>query len=180
MNYCVLDLEATCFENNKDHQMEIIEIGAVIVDENWNEISEFNSLVCPLVNPMLSEFCTQLTHITQSDVDNADTFPKVIERFKEWVEDNGGKGSMIFCSWGKYDYNQLKSDCNLHQLEFPFQDIHINLKNVVATYSHSKRKGVVPALNQFGLTFEGTHHRGLDDTKNILRICRASGLNLNS
>ena len=52
MNYIILDLEATCWENNRSLQNEIIEIGAVKVNTNGEVISEFCEFIKALGNTL--------------------------------------------------------------------------------------------------------------------------------
>jgi inhibitor of KinA sporulation pathway (predicted exonuclease) len=75
MRYIITDLEATCWENVRaPERMEIIEIGAVALASATAVVGEFNRFVRPIAEPRLSAFCTQLTSITQADVDGADIF----------------------------------------------------------------------------------------------------------
>lgn len=61
----VLDLEATCDIDGRlpANEMEIIEIGAVILDARYQIVSEFQQFVKPIKHPVLSDFCRSLTHI---------------------------------------------------------------------------------------------------------------------
>jgi 3'-5' exoribonuclease 1 len=64
----VVDLEATCcdLQSIPRHQMETIEIGAVMVNTASLEIvDEFQTFIKPLRHPILTEFCLQLTSITR-------------------------------------------------------------------------------------------------------------------
>ncbi|MFN8888672.1 MAG: exonuclease domain-containing protein, partial [Cyclobacteriaceae bacterium] len=74
MNYIIFDLEATCWEGFDKSQNETIEIGALKVNDNREIVSEFSSFIKPLKNPILSDFCKQLTSIQQEDVDQAQHF----------------------------------------------------------------------------------------------------------
>ena len=81
MRFIILDLEATCTDNRNIYfDNEVIEIGAVKI-ENKQVIDEFQSFVRPVVNTELTEFCKNLTSINQSDVDNAEIFPNVLDNF---------------------------------------------------------------------------------------------------
>lgn len=161
----IIDFEATCVSNtDKDIDNEIIEFAAIKLGENGEIIDEFCEFVKPVINPTLSKYCTDLTTITQNQVDRADNFPEVYNRFVEWKEDYN-----IWGSWGKYDDNQLKFDCNIHGLEYPFTE-HINLKVMYSKKYKTKRAGLIKALHNLNMTFEGTHHRGIDDCRNIHRI----------
>ena len=63
----VLDFEATCGESGfpKD-QVEIIEFPTIVYDlQEKKELGRFHEYVKPVIQPQLTEFCTQLTGITQ-------------------------------------------------------------------------------------------------------------------
>jgi inhibitor of KinA sporulation pathway (predicted exonuclease) len=169
----IVDLEATCWdrsENRSFREMEIIEIGAVLIDINKaGIISEFDEFVKPVNNPVLSNFCRNLTTIRQEDVDQADIFPNVWNRFLKWMET---PENVLMSSWGKYDYYQFKLDCTLYRLEYPFENRHINLKDLLYKKMGRRRFGLSFALKKLGLKFEGTRHRGLDDALNIWEILK--------
>lgn len=76
MNYIIFDLEATCWENDHKRQNEIIEIGAVKLNEGLKTVSDFQIFVKPALSPQLSDFCKRLTSISQADVDAAVYFPR--------------------------------------------------------------------------------------------------------
>src|SRR5262245_24192584 len=62
--YLSIDVEATCSDVGEvpRHEMEIIEIGAVMQCSRTFEIqSEFQAFVRPVRNPVLTDFCTELT-----------------------------------------------------------------------------------------------------------------------
>lgn len=59
-------------------QMETIEIGLVLIDlETLEVVDEFQRFVRPQINPILTDFCKELTSIHQTDVDSAATYAKV-------------------------------------------------------------------------------------------------------
>jgi len=167
--YIVYDLEATCWESGtRPERMEIIEIGAVRVDATkLNIVDEFNTFVQPVSEPELSEFCRNLTSIGQEDVDGAPTFPDALRIFLDWV----GKEETILCSWGSYDRNQIKVDCRRHSIEPPMVlENYWNLKQQFAERQNGRKYGVKRALRILDIPFEGTHHRGIDDARNIAKI----------
>ncbi len=170
-HYLVVDFEATCANDGslRREEMEIIEVGAVMVDgEMLTALSEFPSFVRPVRHPTLTDFCTELTSITQADVDAAPTLPDVVERWTKWAEPFGG---CVFSSWGSYDHNQLVQDCRFHEIAMPFEQEPINLKAEFSTRLNIRRRlGMKEALSRAGLTLGGTHHRGIDDARNIARL----------
>lgn len=173
--YLIIDLEATCWERGQGHrgENEIIEIGAVVVDDHREVLGEFQRFVRPVRNPVLSEFCKRLTSITQSDVDTARIFPRVLQDFQDYAERISGQGlsHLVFCSWGDYDRKQLMKDCQYHRIPYPF-GVHRNVKKEFARRRRIKPVGISRALRILGIRFEGTHHRGIDDARNIARIFR--------
>lgn len=171
MNYIIFDLEATCEKDNKEFKNEIIEIGAVKINDKLEIIDTFNEFIKPKLNIKLTDFCKDLTTINQVDVDNADTFPIVIERFKQWI--GIGKEDYILCSWGFYDKSQLEKDSMLYRLNDSWTKKHISLKHQFADIKNVRPCGMEKALNILKLPLDGTHHRGIDDAKNITKIFKA-------
>jgi inhibitor of KinA sporulation pathway (predicted exonuclease) len=169
-NYLVIDLEATCDNAGlvPKREREIIEIGAVLVDAiNFEPIAEFQSFVRPVQHPTLTPFCQQLTSITQEEVDTAPGFPEAIEALRRFMTNE----CPLFCSWGNYDRGQFGLDAGYHQVELPFGSDHLNLKQAFSdALGTRKRFGMAAALRQLALPLDGTHHRGIDDARNIARI----------
>jgi inhibitor of KinA sporulation pathway (predicted exonuclease) len=170
-HYLVIDLEATCCEENAfpRNEMETIEIGAVMVcSRTLQPIGEFQSFVSPVRNPVLSDFCRELTGITQSQVETAPSFQTALNDLSHWAR---SFPDFIFCSWGDYDRTQLRSDCDFHAIPFPLGDQHINLKAQFASIRGlRKNTGLKGALRSAGLQFIGSHHRGIDDARNIASL----------
>ena len=169
MNYVILDLEATCWDQWEKKDNETIEIGAVLINEQREIISEFQSFIKPIRYPKLSEFCIELTTIQQEQVDNAKYFYEVIEEFKKWF--GYGEDEYILCSWGYYDKRQFEDDCKLHNLESDWCKKHISLKHQYGEIKMLQRNvGMKKALEIEKISAVGTHHRGIDDARNISKI----------
>ncbi|MDR2872715.1 MAG: exonuclease domain-containing protein [Xanthomonadaceae bacterium] len=169
--YLVVDLEATCCNDGSipQQQMEIIEIGAVMVDaDSFAVIGEFQSFVRPVRHPRLTSFCTQLTSIRQEDVDTAPDFSEAASAFKRWLRDYPG---FVFCSWGDYDFRQLHQDCDFHRLANPISAMHLNVRRLLTERQRLIQKpGLKAAVRMAGLAFAGIPHRGIDDARNIARL----------
>jgi len=171
VNYIIFDLEATCIKDKyKTFRNETIEIGAVKIIQRENGqleiIDTFDKFIRPKLNLILSKFCKELTSIQQEDVNFAHSFPTVINEFKEWI----GNEYML-CSWGFYDQKQLENDSILYGLNSFWTNKHISLKHQFPDIMQlSKPCGLNKALKLSGISFEGTHHRGIDDAKNIAKI----------
>lgn len=169
--YLVLDLEATCDDQGTvpREEMEIIEIGAVLLDpSSWQITEEFDAFVKPVRNPRLTPFCTRLTSITQSDVDQAAGFVEVVARLQDWL---APFRLTAWGSWGNYDRRQIEQDAAFHGIGFPIQAPHFNLKDrFTKRLKLPRRPGLGKALHIAGLAFEGTPHRAIDDVRNIARL----------
>lgn len=165
--YLVVDLEATCDDLGSipRHESEIIEIGAVLVDgTSLRTIAEQMLFVRPRLHP-ITPFCTKLTTITPEMVEDAFEFRKAADRLAAF-----GDGA-LFCSWGAYDRNQLAADAARHGIASPLGPDHWNLKTAFANAIGLRRGlGTHGAFTRVGLVPEGTHHRAIDDARNIARL----------
>ena len=63
---------------------EIIEIGAVMLDEEYKEISSFKAYVKPQFNSKVYKKYEELTGISTSMIAGADKFEAVFKRFMDW------------------------------------------------------------------------------------------------
>lgn len=167
----IVDIEHTCFVDNSlpANEREIIEIGALMVcAKSLLVIDEFECIVKPVQHPNLSDFCVELTGIQQEDVDKANGFRAAFNEFVSWQKKYEG---CLFCSWGAYDSVQLKLDCVRHNIEPLDIKLALNLKKAFAkTQKIKPRVGMKRALDLAGFPLQGSHHRGLDDAKNIARL----------
>jgi len=171
--YLVIDLEATTSQGGTAFprtEMETIEIGAVLVRASSLEpVDEFQSFVRPVRHPLLLPFCVELTGICQDMVERAPPFPEAFARMKKRML-SGRDGLVVWGSWGDFDAGQLRQDCVLHGLHYdmpPHRDMKVALSEV---HGWRKRYGMKKALTRCGLSLQGTHHRGIDDARNIARM----------
>ena len=170
MNFIVFDIEATCWEHTfPNRQQEIIEIGALKVNRYGEILDTFVKFIRPVVHPTLSPFCTQLTSITQIDVNRSPKFPIVVEDFQEWI--NIWDEEYLLCSWGSFDKKILLENCDLHDLESDWAEPHLNLKKQYHDIKRLHRtRGLRYSVEKEGFEFTGNHHRGLDDAENLTKI----------
>lgn len=102
MFYVIFDLE---WNNAYDYKLkkgvnEIIEIGAIKLDEKLNIIDTFKQLIKPKLSKKLSSRFKNLTHISMEEIDNSGiAFEDAIADFSRW---SGGESS-IFLSWSNSD-----------------------------------------------------------------------------
>lgn len=163
----VVDLESTCWYNVPpvNQESEIIEIGVCTLDLQSLEVGEPLSL---LVKPAseISTFCTELTGWTQADIDFKGT--TLDEAFKVLRKQYNSK-NRIWASYGQYDQNQVRKECERKQFNYPFGTFHLNIKAVVETVL-GQPFGMAEALKKLNMELEGRHHNGRDDSLNIAKV----------
>jgi len=170
----VVDFEATCCVANEFHrsQMEIIEIGAVLFDNNGG-VSHYQNCIKPVKNTVLTNFCKELTGITQNDVDVADGFDKVMNHFLSWIRTNTNGEDYKFYSWGDFDKNIMKRQCSEYNINA--DDVlsrHENAKVTFAKTFRCREMGMAKALKINKMPLIGQHHRALDDAINITQLVK--------
>jgi inhibitor of KinA sporulation pathway (predicted exonuclease) len=177
-HWLVIDLEATTDEGGWPvTEMEIIEIGASVVDRDGREIDHFQRFVKPLRRPLLTAFCRQLTHISQPNIDAALPFDQVWQAFERWLG-NYRATLQAWVSWGDYDRQQLLLEWQRGQVESLLGGLaHINLKQRFAKARKLQRPlGLNSALQLAGMQFAGQQHRALEDARNTARLLPLSSL----
>ncbi|CCM02888.1 uncharacterized protein FIBRA_05002 [Fibroporia radiculosa] len=138
--FLVLDVEGTCVEGSSsfDYPNEIIEWPVCLL--RWKDkspdgiakelvvVAEFRSFVRPTWRPLLSQFCTNLTGITQDQVDSAPEFTELLQMFETFLEDNGliepvtGRRLVRYCwcSDGPFDVRDfVVKQCFISKVRMP-------------------------------------------------------------
>jgi inhibitor of KinA sporulation pathway (predicted exonuclease) len=174
-HFLALDVEATCDDGGgvPRQEMETIEIGAVVANADCEVVDEFQTFIRPVRHTRLTPFCIRLTGIRQADVDGAPGFREAMDAFKGWFSKY--PDLVQWGSWGDYDKRQLEQDCALHGLSSSvyLPGRHLNLKEAFkAALGLGTKPGLGQAIDIVGLEFLGTHHRGIDDARNIGRLLR--------
>jgi ERI1 exoribonuclease 3 len=175
---CILDFEATCSEFNEvpREQREIIEFPSILYKVKGNTyelISQFHKYVKPTIHPTLTKFCTNLTAIQQTTVDSAETIEKVYLQHSNWLKQHVPANSdFIFATCGHWDIktmlpNEIK---NKKLKKNKFYSQYINVKDEFEFFYKQKVNGLSDMLKHLKLKFDGHHHSGIDDTKNIAKI----------
>jgi 3'-5' exoribonuclease 1 len=171
MDYVIADLEATCWQGSRVYNMEIIEIGAVYLDGDvLRPVDDFQQFVKPTTNPILTDFCRDLTAIQQRQIESAPAFPAAFDIFLQWIGDRPFR----LCSWGAFDFDLFDHELTRHDREWPrcFSG-HVNLKKLYSrAYSTNGDIGIPEAMRKLQFSFEGRRHRGIDDAKNVARVAQ--------
>lgn len=92
---------------------EIIEIGAVLVNEKLEITDSFKTYVAPEFG-VLDDYIQKLTGITNSDLENAPTLQKALEKFTEWLPENA-----VLVSWSDNDEYQMSEEMYYKYIDMP-------------------------------------------------------------
>lgn len=186
MHYIVLDLEfnqSFPFKTGikttpvAECPFEIIQIGAVKLNENFEILEQFDTLITPQIYTRLHPFVEKITHITETDLQNQPTFTQVYPAFLEFI----GTEPAILCTWGPDDvkslfrnilYHKLPTDALTHQYMNiqPFASQHLNQEA-------GKAIGLKNAVTELGIPMTDDFHNALYDaiyTAKILQIVHPS------
>ncbi|MBB4865739.1 inhibitor of KinA sporulation pathway (predicted exonuclease) [Pseudomonas nitritireducens] len=153
--------------------MELIQIGAVVMAKDGTLINRFEAYARPSIHPKLTSFCTRLTGISQSRIDQAKPLSEVLVEFDKWVAGIHSDHLGHWGSWGAYDRNQFIKDARRQKvtLQILAQDsTHHNLKSIWAERARQRPMGLGKAVVAEGLRFEGRAHNALVDAENIARL----------
>ncbi len=149
---------------------EIIQIGAVMLDENYNMISEFNTYVKPVyssVTPLIHE----ITGITNEKLARADDFITAFDKYNYWL----GEAEITTFCWSTSDFTQLWNELELkakHRTDLfaalrSFVDLQqIYCEQIGAEISVS----LEAALKFLQLDYQGQIHTANCDAFNTARI----------
>lgn len=169
MQYIVIDLEWNGSYSKKAHGYfnEIIEVGAVKVNERMQILDEFRAAIKPVVSKKLSSIVTDLTNITAEELEDGTTFAGMMRQLSRWI---GSEPSTVL-TWSTTDLLVLMENCRFFygQQEIPF------LKNYMDFQVYAQQQMSVDTSQQLGLARAGellgipeddmSLHRALDDSK---------------
>lgn len=183
MAYLILDLEMT---GTKSGYHEIIQIGAVLADNNWNQISEFESLVYPNNPQTVSKYSEEIHGISLADLDDAPLDYEVIEDFENWIRKNLRKDpfqnlrGVIPCGQSVInDINFLRTKYDELNLEWPFSSKMIDLLSISFIFfqifdnngiKKPKSMSLQSIAKMFNIEREEDTHNALEDAK-ITYLC---------
>lgn len=167
MNYIIMDLEwnNSYMKSTQKFINEIIEIGAVKLDENMKEIDTFSELIKPVVSRKLRSRIKNLTHITNDEIKTGKPFTKVIKEFEKWVGEDA-----IFLTWGDTDIRTLLTNFKvfLQKEDISFIRKYADLQRYCQCFINMEN------VQQAGLSYAAEclqidaekfpHHRALDDS----------------
>lgn len=169
MQYIVIDLEWNGSYSKKAHGYfnEIIEVGAVKVNEQMQVVDTFRAAIKPVVSKKLSTIVTDLTNITAEELEDGTTFTGMMRQLSRWM----GQEPSAVLTWSTTDLLVLMENCRYFtgRQEIPF------LRNYMDFQVYAQQRMGVDTSQQLGLARAGeilgipednrSLHRALDDSK---------------
>ncbi len=139
---------------------EVIQIGAVKLDSKMNICGSYQIIVKPQHFKKLHRHVSELTGITQSQIDMGTPLPVAADRFKKWC----GK-DFCFLTWGPDDIPMLKENFNVHGIPSDWLDKVYDLQVIFnrQTDDSSKQRSLEYAMDYFGLEQHLPAHDALND-----------------
>ncbi|NLG03633.1 MAG: exonuclease domain-containing protein [Clostridia bacterium] len=173
MNYIVFDLEwnQSCERRDKDCGIpfEIVEIGAVKLNEKKEIIDRYSQVIKPQIYPIIHFMTTKIVHIDKEELDAGRPFPEVAKEFLKWC----GKNSM-FCIWGTLDLTELQRNLCYYGMDeitkgpLPFYDIQ---KLFSIAYEDKKiRRTLEFAVDYLEIEKDIPFHRAFSDAYYTARV----------
>lgn len=168
--YVVVDFEMCdvprgAVRQHYNYGTEIIEIGAVLLDESLNIVENFKSYVAPQYGYINSRI-HELTKISFQDVANAPSFKEALEDFLAWVPEDA-----TLVSWSESDEYQVKYESEYKNLNIPQLDKFfghwLDCQRTFGEKMNTDRcYNLTEALRLTGIDYEDGEHDALVDARN--------------
>lgn len=153
---------------------EIVEVGAVKLDDDLNVIDRFSTYVKPSWNT-IETFITRLTGITDDAVKDAPDFETAVLDLHRWIDADGEKVKLY--QWSDSDRIQFLKQCHLCDIDLDqmggvfhhwtdFQRMYHRRLGIRRVVNLETAVGIV----RMGL--DGNIHRALDDAENAAKLMR--------
>lgn len=174
MDYIVFDLEWNQaapgkYHANKKLPFEIIEIGAVKLNSDMQEIGRFNEMVRPKVYKNLNKITGSLVRLEMSQLQKARPFPEVVEAFLSFC----GK-DYLFCTWGNLDLIELQRNMKFYHMT-PISKEPIKFLDVQKLFSlefegRKSQHALEYAVDYLKIEKNIPFHRAYDDAYYTARV----------
>lgn len=167
MNYIVFDLEWNQSNTGLEPEVEelpfeIIEIGAVKLNNEMKFISEFNQLVKPEVYQEMHYITRKLIHIQMEELQCGKPFVLAMNDFLEWCGEDS-----VFCTWGPLDLVELQRNMRFYGMEplcdKPFKFFDVQKLFSLAYEDGKKRRSLEYAIDFLEIEKDIPFHRAFSD-----------------
>ena len=181
MKYIVIDLEMNplskeFYEERIVCRNEIVQIGAVALDEEYQEIGSFKTLVRPEYNTGIARRIEKLTGITTSMVEDAPIFEKALHQFLDWccsLDDE-----IQFQQWSESDFYQIDRELCMKEIvlskrhQMILQDWKDFQQEFGRKLGLADRLSLKNAIMYAGVDPAGRYHDALYDARNTAKLFR--------
>lgn len=178
MDYIVVDFEWNQSPygkgtGNKRLPFEIIEIGAVKLDENRQYVESFSEVIRPKVYRKLHHMTRELTGISQAELDHGELFRNVIVDFMLWCGEE-----FMFCTWGNTDLIELQRNMKYYHLDdlLPGPMKYYNVQKLFRILHDPMERrscALETAVDYFGFEKCDSFHRAVNDAEYTAKIFAA-------
>lgn len=142
---------------------QIVQIAAITVDTSTGEeLSSFDQLVIPTYEKQVTDFFTELTGITQIDIDNKGIMlDEALRLFVKYV------GGMEIYTFDK-DEEVLRQNCDYIGMPWPFERSFTRVKSLLPSYGvDSDEYSSGTLYRAAGLEMDGHVHNALHDVRSM-------------
>ncbi len=181
MQYIVLDLEfnqAFPFKTGPSYTtipecpFEIIQIGAVKLDEHFTLLDRFNQLIRPQIYPRIHPFVEKITGITEEMLKDQPLFPEVFQDFTDFI----GTKDAVLCTWGGDDIKSLFKNILYYDLELTsITDRILNVQSYASQFLHQEAGraiGLKNAVTALQIPITDPFHDALHDAEYTAEVFR--------
>lgn len=167
MNYIVLDLEwnqpmDAQEKINEQLPFEIIEIGAVKLNSDKEQIGTFSKVVKPAVYTAMNHITRRLLNISENELDHGNGFRDVMEEFLAWCGSD-----YVFCTWGTLDLMELQRNMDYYGMtpiaEKPFAYYDVQKLFSLQNEDGKSRRSLEYVVDYMKLAKNEQFHRALYD-----------------
>ena len=178
MNHIVIDLEMNKinkqYRDGRKLSNELIEIGAVKMNDKFEFIDQYQTYVMPIYGKMNSKII-QLTGITDDKLVGAPNFHDAMDDFAKWI----GNVKTTFYSWSLSDIRQFQVESDFKEyegkivkrMEKSWVDFQLEYSKLLCIDKKIKLKQAVQAADY---KFTGAEHTALADAVNTAEILKLS------
>ena len=176
MNYVVVDLEwnqamsskSSVFNKLPIHlRGEIIEIGAVKLDEKMRPAEEFTIDVKPVYFRRMHYKVKKITGFDKDRLSHGVPFPEAMEQFRAWCGED-----VTFLTWGCDDQGILEQNIIIHDLDWDWISGWVNLQMIynLQTGGDKNQKSLSAAMEHFEIEQTRIAHDALGDAYNTALV----------
>lgn len=171
MDYIVMDLEwnqggdqeGRTEETEERLTFEVIEIGAVKLNDRGVRIGEFHELIKPQVYHEMNRITGKLIHLQMEELDKGIFFAQAAEQFMQWCSET----PHLFCTWGDQDLTELQRNMAFYHMTplsgGPLAFLDVQKLFSLAFEDGKSRRSLEYAVDFMELKKDAPFHRAFGD-----------------